>query len=309
MKNPSILWHLLAAVALFQSCKAPAPEAGILASATTIKAHESITFTDASSNEPTAWTWHIPGGNIPASDQPSVTVRFDFPGTYTITLTAENESGSNVTSVTITVIPADIKIAYDGLVPGGLQGRLVGDNSNIRFARYAVANNGDVHVLARNGSYQAYAYGDMVNWLNQYGGQLNPATWIGNDGSWIVAYGDDGYVSGGIPDYVLDYMVGLTNQGQRFLRFDRDSDGHFVLLTDQKRVSWSVSGINSTFNNSLVSFAFGASNSWAAISSYDYWTSANAPGGLIAKLAELKQGNYEFVDIEIGEYGWFLVYR
>jgi PKD repeat protein len=55
-----------------------------------------ITFNDLSTGSPTAWNWSFPGGS-PASStaQQPGSVCYSTPGTYTVTLTVSNGSGSN----------------------------------------------------------------------------------------------------------------------------------------------------------------------------------------------------------------------
>lgn len=79
------------------------PVASFTASANTICAGQSITFTSTSTNNPTSVAWTFPGGTPTSSTQATQQVTFNTPGTYTITLVATNPSGSNTTTQTITV--------------------------------------------------------------------------------------------------------------------------------------------------------------------------------------------------------------
>lgn len=55
-----------------------------------------ITFTDQSWNgDPTQWSWSFPGGTPSTSNDPSPTVTYNSPGTYDVTLTVSNTSGSD----------------------------------------------------------------------------------------------------------------------------------------------------------------------------------------------------------------------
>jgi PKD repeat protein len=54
-----------------------------------------VQFTDQSSNAPTQWFWSFPGGNPSSSTAQNPSVTYTVPGTYPVTLTASNNSGSD----------------------------------------------------------------------------------------------------------------------------------------------------------------------------------------------------------------------
>jgi len=69
-----------------------------------------VSFSDASTNSPTSWTWNF--GGVPPAVTPAGSVAqntaalFNTPGTYTVTHTATNASGTSApVTVTITVFP------------------------------------------------------------------------------------------------------------------------------------------------------------------------------------------------------------
>jgi gliding motility-associated-like protein len=72
-----------------------------------------VSFADASTGNPTSWTWDF-GGVPPAvspatSNNPSAAVIYTVAGTYTVTLTVSNANGSSTaTPVTITIFPTPI---------------------------------------------------------------------------------------------------------------------------------------------------------------------------------------------------------
>jgi PKD repeat protein len=90
------------------------PSAGPLAnfstSNTSICVGSCISFTDASTNNPTAWNWSFPGSTVPSStSQNPSNICYNTPGTYNVTLTAINGSGSNTLTlngfITVFAIP------------------------------------------------------------------------------------------------------------------------------------------------------------------------------------------------------------
>lgn len=64
----------------------------------------SITFTDASTNSPTSWSWNMPGASPATSSVKNPTVTYNTGGVYSATLTATNGSGSNSIVKTFTVV-------------------------------------------------------------------------------------------------------------------------------------------------------------------------------------------------------------
>jgi Zn-dependent metalloprotease len=54
-----------------------------------------VQFTDLSSNDPTSWSWSFPGGTPSSSTAQNPSVTYNTPGTYDVSLTASNASGSD----------------------------------------------------------------------------------------------------------------------------------------------------------------------------------------------------------------------
>lgn len=54
-----------------------------------------VQFTDASSNYPTSWAWDFDGDGVVASTEQSPSYTYDTVGTYTVTLTATNDKGTD----------------------------------------------------------------------------------------------------------------------------------------------------------------------------------------------------------------------
>jgi len=84
------------------------PSAVIEVSETQVCAGECITVADASSGEPTTWSWQFAGTTGPASAQNPGTICYNQPGSYSITLTASNAQGSSTVSTTIDVVACDV---------------------------------------------------------------------------------------------------------------------------------------------------------------------------------------------------------
>ena len=72
-----------------------APVVSFEASATSVEAGTTITFTDTSSNTPTLWTWNMPGGSPSYSNEANPSVKYAGAGTYSVSLTVRNEHGAD----------------------------------------------------------------------------------------------------------------------------------------------------------------------------------------------------------------------
>lgn len=111
MYNPSGQWSTRNAAFKIATCVSNPPVCGITASTTTITEGSSVTFSDASTDNPTSWSWNFDntsvGSTTPATStsQNPGAVTFNSPGTYEVQLTASNSAGSCSTTVTITVNP------------------------------------------------------------------------------------------------------------------------------------------------------------------------------------------------------------
>jgi PKD repeat protein len=91
------------------ACPTAPPVADFTASATTICVGQSVTFTDTSTNSPSAWTWTFTGGTPNSSTVQNPVVVYNSPGTYTVTLLAANFNGNDTETktayITVNAIP------------------------------------------------------------------------------------------------------------------------------------------------------------------------------------------------------------
>ena len=71
------------------------PVADFSASETAIATGATVNFTDSSTNEPTSWAWEFEGGNPVTSNEQNPSITYDSSGTFEVTLTATNSSGSD----------------------------------------------------------------------------------------------------------------------------------------------------------------------------------------------------------------------
>jgi PKD repeat protein len=82
------------------------PVANFTALSNTVCAGQTLTFTDNTTNGPSAWNWSLPGALPSTSNLQHVIANFPTAGVYTISLTASNAFGTSAAHTqTITVIP------------------------------------------------------------------------------------------------------------------------------------------------------------------------------------------------------------
>ena len=72
------------------------PVAEFIASTTTAITYETISFYDKSSNLPMNWMWQFEGGTPIVSFEQNPNIEYHIPGTYTVTLVATNDYGTDV---------------------------------------------------------------------------------------------------------------------------------------------------------------------------------------------------------------------
>ena len=92
------IYFLFVSLLIGLCCFSQAPTANFTAAQTAGCAPIVINFQDLSAGNPTAWQWNFGNGSTSTQQNPSTT--YFTPGTYTVTLTATNTSGSNTLSRT-----------------------------------------------------------------------------------------------------------------------------------------------------------------------------------------------------------------
>lgn len=99
---------------------ASAPPVASFSVGATKCAGSAITFTDASTNAPTSWSWAFPGATTATSAAQNPTATYTASGTYTVTLIAANASGTSTpVSQTITVNPNPVVAASNATTCSG----------------------------------------------------------------------------------------------------------------------------------------------------------------------------------------------
>ena len=98
------------------------PVADFSASATSITEGSSVTFTDLSTNDPTAWSWTFAGGTPSSSTSQNPSVTYNTAGTYDVTLIASNSAGSDTETktgyITVTSAPSTVTLSFTDFESG-----------------------------------------------------------------------------------------------------------------------------------------------------------------------------------------------
>ena len=96
----------------------PGPTPGFTVTDNDICEGRCVTFSDTSAGNPTTWSWNFPGGTPSSSTSNMQVVCYNSPGTYAVTLTVGNASGTNSTTaagyITVHPTPAPPTIIQTG---------------------------------------------------------------------------------------------------------------------------------------------------------------------------------------------------
>jgi uncharacterized protein len=112
------------------------PVADFSASKTSIKAGQTVTFTDLSTNSPTSLKWSFQGGTPSTSVLTSPIITYNTAGTYNVQLIAINAGGSDTT----------LKTAYINVGPVGLDDR--NEDAKVRFYPSPVKDKLNIEIAA-----------------------------------------------------------------------------------------------------------------------------------------------------------------
>jgi serine protease len=218
---------------------AQAPIADFSASSTTICAGTTVTFTDNSAPAATSWSWTFPGGNASSTTVQNPTVTYNTAGTYNVTLTATNSSGSNTSTksgyIVVNALPAKPTIVQNG-------------------------NNLEVSPVNPNASYQWYLNGTIITT-----GGSGPIITPSISGNYTVEITDDkscenlsNPYSYTAPAPVADFSMSQTSicQGGTVEFFDQSSPA-------ATSWSWTFNGGNpATSQDQNPSVVYGASGTY-----------------------------------------------
>lgn len=129
-------------------CPTEPPVADFIASATTICVGQSVTFTDTSTNLPSAWTWTFTGGTPNSSTVQNPVITYNSPGTFAVTLLAANYNGNDTETkmayITVNAIPTVVSTAQASRCDSGTVTLQATASSGADLNWYAVPTGGTI---------------------------------------------------------------------------------------------------------------------------------------------------------------------
>lgn len=103
------------------ACREVAPLPAFEPNIREVCAGNPVYFSDRSSQSPTAWSWSFPGGTPSTAADSIVSVIYDQPGTYDVTLTVSNDQGSRSitrTEIVRVIEPGETTLFYENFEDG-----------------------------------------------------------------------------------------------------------------------------------------------------------------------------------------------
>jgi PKD repeat protein len=205
------------------------PVSAFSASTTTINIGGSVTFTDQSTNNPTAWSWTFEGGTPSTSSQQNPTITYNTAGIYDVSLTVTNSAGSDTETKTdyITVTETLPTVGYDEIFSS------TSTSANRRAMPFTMPENGSIQSVT---IYHAGGSGGLI--LGVYDGEgspqnrlgVTPSTTINSSAGWqTIDLNSPAYVAGGSTVWLA--WVFQSNPG---IRYETGSPGRY-----QSTQTWS----------------------------------------------------------------------
>jgi len=182
------------------------------ASNTNVSEGDTVTFTDATSNNPTSWSWSFEGGNPAISTSQNPSVYYAAAGTYAVTLTATNAYGTDIETKTnyITVTEASTEYNMSNQTVTQCSGTLYdtgginGNYSNNEDLTFTIAPSGATSVTITVNSWEVennYDFLKVFDGTSTSGTQLgswsgtNPGTITANSGAITLNFKSDNIIS------------------------------------------------------------------------------------------------------------------
>lgn len=146
--NIAIINASTGAGACLTSCSTGPPNSDFTTSSTVGCAGSTIRFFDNSTNGTSSWNWSFPGGTPSSSTLQNPTVTYSGMGSYDVTLTASNGSGTGTTETKVEFINI-IQSPPTACVPGGNLG-----NGGISFFSLGNISNSSGSAIEDGNTYQ-----------------------------------------------------------------------------------------------------------------------------------------------------------
>jgi PKD repeat protein len=236
---------VIAVAILSASCakEVEVPVANFSAESSVIDAGKSVRFTCSSSNEPDTRDWVFPGATPAVGSGSSVSVVYETPGIYEVTLTVTNEAGSDMITKSVEVVTPTYDVTFHNNAPTtvhlyawiGWQLEEAEINSGESYVLKDLAPGVDV-------DYSVYAYGETSS-----------GTRIGETIEWEGEYNDLSGDRAAYLDVDSEYFyLSMTNEGYTDLE---------NLYVNYELQSETYDGI--VIPNDMVEYGIGYYKAWA----------------------------------------------
>lgn len=210
-----------------------------------------VTFTDSSTNTPTSWAWNFGDGSISTDQNPSHD--YIFPGTYKVSLTSANVSGSDIETkidyIEVTPSASTIFIYLEKIE----MDHKVGSTAKHTF-KVAAGNGSGFKSTCTNPQILCSVNGldetdETANWtISAFSATMNrftlevvdPGTWAAGDNINILILCDEGMASLYL-NIVPNYSVFATATALEIV--DTAVDGIATGITDIKGEGWATENL------------------------------------------------------------------
>lgn len=150
------------------------PSVAFTVSSVSLCAGNSVSFSDLSTNNPTAWNWQTPGAITPSSSIQNPVITYTNPGTYVVSLVSSNTVGaSNTATQSIVVLPNPVvTISGPQSVCSGQPVTLIAGGANTYS--WSTAQSGpSISVNTGMGGFYSVSGTDLNGCVNTAGFNLN----------------------------------------------------------------------------------------------------------------------------------------
>jgi hypothetical protein len=246
-------------VLLLSSCKKEVqiPFANFTIDKAMIYPGENVRFTCVSTNDPITRDWLMPGATPSVSYGKTVSVYFDKPGIYEVTLTVSNEAGTDVITKNIEVIAVESEITIYNNAPTEAYCEVIitGDK---KFVDDMIIPSGSSY------TFKNVEYGATFTYYASVSGTMDNGDLIGKviewDGSYIVE--NDAFLDLDVSSdyfYLTMQNLGYTNLEDLYVNYGLTSETFDPIFLPNDGYEYGI-GYYQAYNNTYIQMFLEASD-------------------------------------------------